>query len=188
MCRIIREFDIASRLDVTAVMRPLLTFHGTPGSVFFRIDLVCRLRLHSRHLCAACGLGGACISHRLMPWPLYFFRFETSGTPGASEYGTECADRDAAWRECGSTVCAPTWLSHFPQAAENAGVAHGIAGQPSRPVSHSHRRRDVSKSRGAAVCNHRGGVRALPLPPPLHARTFDRKSHRLPDVRILAGG
>jgi len=37
--------------------------------------------------------------------PLYYFRIRNGQYAGASDYGTECADRDAAWREL-TSVCA----------------------------------------------------------------------------------
>jgi hypothetical protein len=37
--------------------------------------------------------------------PLYFFRIRNGRYSGASDHGTECADRDAAWKEL-ITVCA----------------------------------------------------------------------------------
>jgi hypothetical protein len=37
--------------------------------------------------------------------PLYFFRIRNGRFSGASEHGTECADRDAAWKEM-TSVCA----------------------------------------------------------------------------------
>ena len=37
--------------------------------------------------------------------PLYFFRIRNGRYSGASEHGTECADRDAAWKEL-TSVCA----------------------------------------------------------------------------------
>jgi hypothetical protein len=37
--------------------------------------------------------------------PLYFFRIRNGRYSGASDQGTECADRDAAWKEL-TTVCA----------------------------------------------------------------------------------
>jgi hypothetical protein len=37
--------------------------------------------------------------------PLYFFRIRNGRFSGASDVGTECADRDAAWKEL-TSVCA----------------------------------------------------------------------------------
>lgn len=37
--------------------------------------------------------------------PLYFFRIRNGQFSGASDVGTECADRDAAWKEL-TSVCA----------------------------------------------------------------------------------
>jgi hypothetical protein len=37
--------------------------------------------------------------------PLYFFRIRNGQYSGASDQGTECADRDAAWKEL-TNVCA----------------------------------------------------------------------------------
>ena len=37
--------------------------------------------------------------------PLYFFRIRNGRDSGASDQGTECADRDAAWKEL-TNVCA----------------------------------------------------------------------------------
>ena len=37
--------------------------------------------------------------------PLYFFRIRNGRYSGASDQGTECADRDAAWKEL-TNVCA----------------------------------------------------------------------------------
>ena len=37
--------------------------------------------------------------------PLYFFCIRNGLSSGASEHGTECADRDAAWKEM-TSVCA----------------------------------------------------------------------------------
>jgi uncharacterized protein DUF6894 len=37
--------------------------------------------------------------------PLYFFRIRNGRYSGASEHGTECVDRDAAWKEM-TSVCA----------------------------------------------------------------------------------
>ncbi len=37
--------------------------------------------------------------------PLYFFRIRNGRYSGASDYGTECADRNAAWKAL-TTTCA----------------------------------------------------------------------------------
>ena len=37
--------------------------------------------------------------------PLYFFRIRNGRYSGASDHGTECADREAAWKEL-TSVCA----------------------------------------------------------------------------------
>jgi hypothetical protein len=37
--------------------------------------------------------------------PLYFFRIRNGRYSGASDHGTECADREAAWKEL-TNVCA----------------------------------------------------------------------------------
>jgi hypothetical protein len=37
--------------------------------------------------------------------PLYFYRIQNGPYSGASDLGTECVDRDAAWKEM-TSVCA----------------------------------------------------------------------------------
>jgi hypothetical protein len=50
--------------------------------------------------------------------PHYFFRIRNGRFSGDSEYGTECADRDAAWREM-TTICADMAGSISRKLAEN---------------------------------------------------------------------
>lgn len=50
--------------------------------------------------------------------PHYFFRIRNGRFSGDSEYGTECVDRDAAWREM-TTICADMAGSISRKLAEN---------------------------------------------------------------------
>jgi hypothetical protein len=51
--------------------------------------------------------------------PLYFFRIRNGRYSGASEHGTECADRDAAWKEL-TSVCADMASGISRKLAENS--------------------------------------------------------------------
>jgi len=51
--------------------------------------------------------------------PLYFFRIRNGRYSGASEYDTECADRDTARREL-TTVCADLASGISRKLAENS--------------------------------------------------------------------
>ena len=51
--------------------------------------------------------------------PLYFFRIRNGRYSGASEHGTECADRDAAWKEM-TNVCADMAAGISRKLAENS--------------------------------------------------------------------
>jgi Domain of unknown function (DUF6894) len=52
--------------------------------------------------------------------PLYFFRIRNGRYSGASEHGTECADRDAAWKEM-TSVCADMAAGISRKLQENSG-------------------------------------------------------------------
>jgi hypothetical protein len=51
--------------------------------------------------------------------PLYFFRIRNGRYSGASEHGTECVDRDAAWKEL-TSVCADMAAGISRKLAENS--------------------------------------------------------------------
>ena len=51
--------------------------------------------------------------------PLYFFRIKNGRYSGASDQGTECADRHAAWKEL-TNVCADMASGISRKLAENS--------------------------------------------------------------------
>jgi len=65
--------------------------------------------------------------------PLYFFRIRNGQYSGASEYGTECADRDAAWREL-TTVCADMASGISRKLAENSEWHLELLDESKQPV------------------------------------------------------
>ncbi|MGC2084061.1 MAG: hypothetical protein WA702_12000 [Bradyrhizobium sp.] len=65
--------------------------------------------------------------------PLYFFRIRNGRFSGASEYGTECADRDAAWKEM-TTVCADMAGSISRKLAENSEWQMELLDEARQPV------------------------------------------------------
>lgn len=48
---------------------------------------------------------GAAVTRSVSVMPLFFFRISNGRYSGCSEQGTECVDRDAAWKEM-TSVCA----------------------------------------------------------------------------------
>ncbi len=65
--------------------------------------------------------------------PLYFFRIRNGHFSGASEYGTECADRNAAWKEM-TTVCADMASSISRKLAENSEWQMELLDEAKQPV------------------------------------------------------
>jgi hypothetical protein len=65
--------------------------------------------------------------------PLYFFRIRNGRYSGASDYGTECADRDAAWREL-TTVCADMASGISRKLAENSEWHLELLDEAKQPV------------------------------------------------------
>jgi hypothetical protein len=65
--------------------------------------------------------------------PLYFFRIRSGGFAGASEYGTECADRVAAWQEM-TTVCADMASSISRKLTENSEWQMELLDEDRQPV------------------------------------------------------
>ena len=51
--------------------------------------------------------------------PLYFFRIKNGRYSGCSDQGTECADRNAAWKEL-TNVCADMARGISRKLAENS--------------------------------------------------------------------
>jgi hypothetical protein len=69
----------------------------------------------------------------VLAMPLYFFRIRNGSFSGASEYGTECADRDAAWKEL-TTVCADMAGSISRKLAENSEWQMELLDETRQPV------------------------------------------------------
>jgi hypothetical protein len=65
--------------------------------------------------------------------PLYFFRISNGRFSGASEYGTECPDRDAAWKEM-TTVCADMASSISRKLRENSEWQMELLDETRQPV------------------------------------------------------
>lgn len=65
--------------------------------------------------------------------PLYFFRIRNGRYSGASDHGTECADRDAAWREL-TTVCADMASGISRKLAENSEWHLELLDEAKQPV------------------------------------------------------
>jgi hypothetical protein len=65
--------------------------------------------------------------------PLFFFRIGNGRYSGASEYGTECADRAAAWREL-TTVCADMASSISRKLTENSEWQMELLDEAKQPV------------------------------------------------------
>jgi hypothetical protein len=65
--------------------------------------------------------------------PLYFFRIRNGRYSGASDRGTECADRDAAWREL-TAVCADIASGISRKLAENAEWHLELLDESKQPV------------------------------------------------------
>ena len=79
-----------------------------------------------------CGLRGE-PSHPVVGMPLYFFRIRNGQYSGASDYGTECADRKAAWREL-TTVCADMASGISRKLAENSEWQLELLDESKQPV------------------------------------------------------
>src|ERR1700759_4435664 len=87
---------------------------------------------HSRSISndpAAWGGQGSSV----LTMPLYFFRIRNGRFSGASEYGTECADRDAAWKEM-TTVCADMASSISRKLSENSEWQIELLDETRQPV------------------------------------------------------
>jgi hypothetical protein len=69
----------------------------------------------------------------VLAMPLYFFRIRNGHFSGASEYGTECADRNAAWKEM-TTVCADMASSISRKLAENSEWQMELLDEARQPV------------------------------------------------------
>lgn len=69
----------------------------------------------------------------VLAMPLYFFRIRNGHFSGASEYGTECADRNAAWKEM-TTVCADMASSISRKLAENSEWQMELLDETRQPV------------------------------------------------------
>jgi len=65
--------------------------------------------------------------------PLYFFRIRNGRYSGASDYGIECVDRDAAWREL-TAVCADMASGISRKLAENAEWHLELLDESKQPV------------------------------------------------------
>ena len=65
--------------------------------------------------------------------PLYFFRISNGQYSGSAEYGTECADRAAAWKEL-TTVCADMASSISRKLAENSEWQMELLDEAKQPV------------------------------------------------------
>ncbi len=68
-----------------------------------------------------------------MAMPLYFFRIRSGNYSGVSEYGTECPDRNAAWKEM-TTVCADMASSISRKLAENSEWQMELLDEAREPV------------------------------------------------------
>lgn len=64
---------------------------------------------------------------------IYFFRIRNGEYSGASEYGTECADRDAAWKEM-TTVCGDMASSISRKFTENSEWQMELLDETKQPV------------------------------------------------------
>ena len=65
--------------------------------------------------------------------PLYFFRISNGSYSGSSDQGTECADRDAAWKEM-TSVCADMAGSISRKLAENSEWQMELLDETRQPV------------------------------------------------------
>jgi uncharacterized protein DUF6894 len=65
--------------------------------------------------------------------PRYFFRIRNGQYSGASDHGTECADRKAAWREL-TTVCAEMVSGISRKLAENSEWQLELLDESKQPV------------------------------------------------------
>jgi len=64
---------------------------------------------------------------------LYFFRISNGQYSGSAEYGTECVDRAAAWREL-TMVCADMASSISRKLAENSEWRMELLDEARQPV------------------------------------------------------
>ena len=72
--------------------------------------------------------------------PLYFFRIRNGRYSGCSDQGTECADRNAAWKEL-TNVCADMASGISRKLAENSEWQMEMLDESRRPgLPHPHRR------------------------------------------------
>jgi hypothetical protein len=76
---------------------------------------------------------GEGFTHRFHAMPLYFFRVQTGQYSGASDFGTEFADRDAAWKEL-TSVCADMVGSISRKLNQNAEWRLELLDESKRPV------------------------------------------------------
>ena len=65
--------------------------------------------------------------------PLYFFRIRNGYYSGSSELGTECADRNAAWKEL-TDVCADMAGGMLRKLPENSEWQMEMLDEAKRPV------------------------------------------------------
>jgi hypothetical protein len=65
--------------------------------------------------------------------PLYFFRIRNGRYSGASEFGTECADRNDAWRAL-TTTCAEMAAGISRKLSQNSEWQMELLEEQQRPV------------------------------------------------------
>ena len=65
--------------------------------------------------------------------PLYFFRIKNGRYSGCSDQGTECADRNAAWKEL-TSVCADMASGISRKLAENSEWQMEMLDEAKRPI------------------------------------------------------
>lgn len=103
-----------------------------PGQYFSGIDLVSDCASILITFVQLVGFGGVHLAS-VNGMPLYFFRIRNGRYSGASDYGTECADRDAAWREL-TTVCADMASGISRKLAENSEWHLELLDEAKQPV------------------------------------------------------
>jgi hypothetical protein len=102
------------------------------GQYFSGIDLVADCASIQSTFVQLVGFGGVHLAS-VNAMPLYFFRIRNGRYSGASDYGTECADRDAAWREL-TTVCADMASGISRKLAENSEWQMELLDEAKQPV------------------------------------------------------
>jgi Domain of unknown function (DUF6894) len=99
-----------------------------PGTVFSRIDVT-----PLSESTDARELSGRGASTRDPCMPLYFFRIRNGRYSGASEFGTECADRNAAWKALTST-CADMAAGISRKLKQNSEWHMELLDESKRPI------------------------------------------------------